>query len=123
MLNPYSGDLGSLTRADLEGFLALTAPDEQRPTEGTTLDFKLKLPDDVGVLVAAMANTYGGLIIVGVESDKHRRNIPTGLPGQVFTVSDIKAHVTNKILSTVRPRPVFDICVIPVRSVDRARPW
>lgn len=118
MLDLYSGDLEKCTAADIEDFLALTEPEEQRPTEGPTLDFKLELPDDIGDDIAALSNTYGGLIVVGVKTDKKlgRGNIPVAFPGCTFKISDVRAHVTNKILSTVRPRPSFEMAVVSVGS-------
>jgi len=82
MLDLYSGDLEKCTAADIEDFLALTEPEEQRPTEGPTLDFKLELPDDIGCDITALSNTYGGLIVVGVKTDKKlgRGNISRRVP-------------------------------------------
>jgi hypothetical protein len=42
----------------------------QQIPEGIRLDYKLDIPGDLGKVVAAFANTLGGLIILGIEGDK-----------------------------------------------------
>src|ERR1039457_2152375 len=111
----FSANVSELTESDLNDFLALGSPERRQPTEGTTLDFKREVPDDIGADVAAMANSYGGVILVGVETRKSARlTTPTGLPGFQPKVPEIKAHITSKILSTVRPRPHFEIQPITI---------
>jgi schlafen family protein len=39
-------------------------------TEGPRLDFKSKIPSDLAKTICAFANTLGGLIILGVDSDR-----------------------------------------------------
>jgi len=53
-----------ITYNDIDAFCMQQLP------EGLRLDYKLDIPKDLAKLVAAFANTQGGLIIFGVEADK-----------------------------------------------------
>lgn len=52
---------------------------EQKTPENFTLDYKRKLPSNekLAKLIAAFANTYGGVIVVGI-------NAPKGIPNEPF---------------------------------------
>jgi predicted HTH transcriptional regulator len=113
-MNLFSGELANISFADIEEFLAIKAPEEQRPTEGVRIDYKLKEPSDFPETVAAFANTYGGLLLIGVESNKKKNNAPIALPGEVFVGGDVKARITGKILSQVTPRPDINVGVAAV---------
>jgi len=54
----------NITYQDIDAFCLQQLP------EGLRLDYKLDVPKDLAKLVAAFANTLGGLIIFGVEADK-----------------------------------------------------
>jgi ATP-dependent DNA helicase RecG len=41
--------------------------------EGPTLEFKINVPQDIGETISAFANTYGGIIIFGVDSKKREK--------------------------------------------------
>jgi hypothetical protein len=60
---------------------------EQRVQEGFTLEYKQQLGDGDGVLkeIAAMANTFGGVIVVGVREDRSK-GPAWGYPGNVVGV-------------------------------------
>ena len=107
----FSGRLDLLSFADFEDFLGLREPVEARPTEGTLLDYKVDDSSDCVEAVAAFANTSGGLLFLGVRSDKQQNNAPIAILGIVFSGGDIKARVTAKIVSQVTPRPEFEIGV------------
>src|SRR5260370_29874924 len=51
--------------------------------------------------------TYGGLIFLGIKSDKNRNNVPVEWDGAQLG-SDSSARVSSRILSSVPPRPEFD---------------
>lgn len=111
MADLFKDPLDTISLSDVLGFLAISAPETQRPAEGTRLDFKRELIGNLGFYVAALANTAGGLIFVGVESQKNtllRQNVPTAVPGADLG-SDARARITNKIVTTVSPRPEFDV--------------
>lgn len=108
----FSSDLQALSIIDLQEVLGINAPEEQRPAEGMMIDYKLKEPGDLAETVAAFANTFGGLIFIGVESKKQKYNVPLALPGASFPGGDIKARILGKIVSQVSPRPEVDIGVV-----------
>lgn len=108
MANLFLNDLSHLSTADVEAFLALSSPEDQRPTETSRLDFKESFIPDIGDAVAALANTHGGLILIGVRADKTKQNIPIDMPGATNLGPDARARITDAILATVQPRPEID---------------
>jgi hypothetical protein len=59
--------------------------------------------------VAAMANTAGGLIVIGVQEDNHARAAAApGLP-----LSDDETRRMTQILAMISPLPVFEIRAVP----------
>lgn len=57
--------LDTVTYSDVEAFCVATP----RPREGLRLDFKQAIPTELARLIAAFANTSGGMIILGVKGD------------------------------------------------------
>jgi hypothetical protein len=111
----YSADLGAISgselyRAILE-FIRLELPLDGRPREGYLLDFKEDLSDRFLHTVAAFANTFGGMLIVGVSEDDGRPNSVVG----VATSGELKTRVASVIASNLFPCPPFEIaeCAIP----------
>lgn len=88
------------------GFLAL------RLEESYTLDYKRNI-DAAADTVAAMANTYGGVILIGVDTDPKDENLPGGLVS--VSLSD-KDRLVSKMATTFDP-PGWTPDVIPV-TVD-----
>lgn len=117
----FKADLDNITFSDIELFTGIhpsgsSRPENERPPEGIRLDYKVDMPDDIGKTVAAFANTYGGIIMLGIEeaeypprSKKQKQNIPKAIPGITTKGGDIKSRITNKIVATVYPRPYFSI--------------
>jgi predicted HTH transcriptional regulator len=107
----FTDDLSKLTLSDVIDFLGINGPEELRPPEGTRIDFKRVLVPDLGATVCAFANTFGGVVFLGVESSKHtkpRQNVALSVPGTPLG-SDARARITNLIVSTVNPRPRFEV--------------
>jgi hypothetical protein len=116
MANLYTDDLSKVSAEDVAQFLCLDSSDPKaRPAEGVRFDFKRDLPQDLGDTVAAFSNTYGGLILLGVDSLPGQKNVPGSLLGTSLG-NDPKARVTDKILATVHPRPNFEVHVTPAHS-------
>jgi hypothetical protein len=65
-------DLNALSSADIakaaDAFLNLSRPEAERPREGYLLDYKQEWNDKALRVVAGFANTFGGLIFVGVSA-------------------------------------------------------
>jgi hypothetical protein len=113
MSNLFTDPLSATTAQDVREFLCLTSPESQRPQECPQIDYKIDLPQDLGDSIAALANTYGGLVFIGVKSDKAKQNIPVAMPGAKIG-GDAKARLTDKIISTVTPRPDFEVHSVPI---------
>lgn len=112
----YSDDLSQIALVDVKSFLCLDCEESQRPTEGPTIEYKEMLPQDIGDDVAALSNTYGGLIFIGVKSNKAKQNIPIAIVDSQLP-ADCKARISDKIFSTVHPRPQIDIGVAESKVV------
>lgn len=111
----YKADLHHISQQDLyESLVAFTRidqPTSSRPREGYLLDFKED--ESVRTLhnVASFANTFGGLLVLGVENDQ---GYPGGLKGIEFA-AEFKTHIASLIASNITPCPFFEIadCVLP----------
>jgi predicted HTH transcriptional regulator len=86
--------------------------------EGAHLDYKRDFPSNLEKTIAAMANTLGGVILIGVEEDDESKpKLP--LRGVKFQ-KGLSERVTSIILSNVTP-PVFpDIAVCRNSDGDKA---
>jgi hypothetical protein len=119
MANLFTDDLTQVTLRDVEQFLNLQAPATSRMIEGPRLDFKRDVPQDLGRDVAGLANRYGGLILIGVETDRTKRNVPASLAGTGLG-NDPRARLANMILASVHPRPDFEIQPIAVSDPQKS---
>lgn len=120
----FTASLESVSEGDLSSFLGLGLPVEQRPSEGQRLDFKKEIPADLARHVAAFANTYGGIFLIGVGparvAGREEKNIPGSLIG--IPATEAKLRVTHMIRDSVYPVPVFQVsqCLLkrdPSRTV------
>ncbi|MFD8369177.1 helix-turn-helix domain-containing protein [Streptomyces sp. NPDC059688] len=92
----------------VRGFLALELE------ESFTLDYKRNV-DAVSDTVAAMANSYGGIVLIGVDAHPKDKN----LPGELVGVKAIdKDRLVSKMATTFDP-PGWTPDVIPVTVDDR----
>jgi predicted HTH transcriptional regulator len=97
----------SITFADIEAFCLLKLP------EGLRLDYKLDIPNDLEKLVAAFANTLGGLIVLGVKANKTNNEPdwpPRGMTNAIGIEERITAICRDNIYPPVRPEisPIID---------------
>jgi len=118
MADLFIDALDTLTITDILGFLCIDRAENKGPTEGQRIDFKEDLPQNIGHDVAAMSNSCGGLIFIGVKADKAKQNVPVAAEGVNLGV-DAKARITDRIVSTVIPRPVFDIVARRIETAPR----
>lgn len=72
----FSADLFRVTETELYAavieFTRCNHPANDRTREGYTIDFKEKWSDRALRVVAAFANTFGGIIVVGVSEEGGR---------------------------------------------------
>ena len=124
---------------------------EQNPPESLTLEFKEKYSPSLVKSVAAMANSYGGLIVVGVTDKPHDDDRLVGVTEDAVTQVASGCHtrleppwqpeilvlplpekagrhlLVIRIFSTVAPRPVLLDGAAPIRlngrnaTADRTR--
>lgn len=107
----------NLTYAMVHQFLRLGDPEATRPQEGPTLDFKESIPSDIGDSVTALANTYGGLILLGVKQKRDQGlAVPEAIIGVEGGRGEVVSKVVNAILSTVQPRPPFSVGAVSVEG-------
>jgi len=124
---------------------------EQNPLESLTLEYKEKYSPSLVKSVAAMANSYGGLIVVGVTDKSHHDDRLVGVPEDAITQVANGCHtrleppwepeilvlplpekagrhlLVIRVFSTVAPRPVLLDGTAPIRlngrnaTADRTR--
>jgi hypothetical protein len=114
-INLYTADLSSVGGTELyeavETLLRLSDPPAERLSEGWTLDFKEQWSDEMLKHATAFANTFGGLLIVGV-SEKDGK--PQDIVG-VQLRSELKTQIASSISANISPTPTFQIaeCLHP----------
>jgi hypothetical protein len=80
---------------------------QQQVAENTVLDYKQQMPNDIEKSVAAMANTLGGLILIGVPEDGHAKPV---LPMVGMAVSrGVVEQVMSKCVSNITPLVVPEV--------------
>jgi hypothetical protein len=83
--------------------------------EGTVLDYKSDLSekDNWPQTVAAFANSYGGLIVFGVEG---KGDEPRRLSGFDPRGVEVRTKLSSMVLDRIQPRPEFFVRVISLGS-------
>lgn len=66
--------------------------------------------------VAALANTAGGVIVIGIQEDEQAR--ATALPGVDISDGEIR-RIRQTVASGVSPMPVFDVFAVPMAGEDQ----
>lgn len=110
--------LAEMTSADLKEFLELRVP------EGARIDYKQAWDDDVVKHVAALANTRGGHVLVGVAEDGRqgpggvRLNLPKSgdPPGVTHGGKDLAARYRDQVVSKTQPRLAPEVRAIPLED-------
>ncbi|KPL00546.1 MAG: hypothetical protein AMJ90_08125 [candidate division Zixibacteria bacterium SM23_73_2] len=78
----------------------------QKVPEGETIEYKKDIPENkkIAKTISAMANTYGGILLIGIEADK-KRNIPVAITG-ITLEEGLEERITGICLRSIY-RPVF----------------
>lgn len=98
----FTGDLERKTYADVDAFLKESIP------EGTRLDYKRKMPDRIERTISAMANSEGGLIVIGVDEERATRT--PKLPPDGITLAGQAERVQSKAYQAIHePITALDI--------------
>jgi hypothetical protein len=95
----------------IHDFASIDRPIGDRPREGYLLDYKEDVSDRFLRSVAAFANTFGGLLIVGVTEIDGRPNKLAGVSVQ----GEWKTQIASMIAANLFPCPQFEIaeCTLP----------
>lgn len=113
--------VSDITFADVDAFCQTMQP------EGMRLDYKVERPTDLSKLIAAFANTLGGLIVLGIEADK-TTNQPVwppqkGMPTKPGIEEAITAIARDAIYPPVRVAvsPIIENTLLPGHSLAVVR--
>lgn len=110
-------------------YSAITSFAQAQPTESNRHDFKSVWTNDAIKDVAAFANTFGGILVIGVEKNQ---NDHTARVVGVSSGSELTTGIASAIATNISPTPSYDImecyqptdsnkrfCVVRVRSDAR----
>ncbi len=85
-------------------------------SEGLTLDYKLADSKSIAKVACAFANTFGGVILVGVEESNEKPKAPfDGIPN----IENIKNSVVDTILSSIYPSVIPRVHVAANATTDK----
>jgi Putative DNA-binding domain len=106
----YKDDLTAPEDKDLytaiEVFTRIALPQTERTQEGYQLDFKATWNDTALKAVAAFANTFGGIVVLGISDKDGRADEIVGIPSQRH---ELKTRVASMIASNISPTPPYEI--------------
>lgn len=102
----FTGDLERKTYADVDAFLKESIP------EGPRLDYKREVPDRIERTISAMANSEGGLIVIGVDEERATRT--PKLPPDGITLAGQAERVQAKAYQAIHePITALDFGTYP----------
>jgi hypothetical protein len=104
--------INDITWDDVEGFC------QQKTPEGAVLDYKEDFPNNLEKTLAAMANTLGGIILIGVEEDTENRPV-VPVKGIEFK-RGLSERVVNIILGNITPPFIPEVTVASDVNQKRA---
>jgi hypothetical protein len=90
----------------VEAFTRISQPPTDRTQEGYLVDFKAIWSVPALQTVAAFANTFGGLLLVGVSDDHGRADQIVGIVAQR---QELKTSIASSIASNISPTPRYEI--------------
>lgn len=102
----HTAPLSSLTWQDVVDYCDLGLP------EGINRDYKAEVPKDLAKTVAAMANTSGGVIVIGVEEDR-KSTKPIAPPKGVPMAPGLNEQILNICIGNIAPILVPEVAVVP----------
>lgn len=100
----YTKNINDITFKNIEEFC------KQQIPENLYLDYKEEInPNSLPKTIASMANTFGGLIIIGVEDEDSKPKLP--ITGINFR-EGVREQINNLILSNITPPsfPEVQVC-------------
>lgn len=103
-LDLFTDDLDAFDDEQL--FAAIAEFSKAMPTEGWRHDYKVEWGDSALASVAASANTFGGILIVGVK--KSKSDLACDLVG-VESELEYKTRIASSIAANISPVPSFNV--------------
>ena len=97
----FNSQISDITWSSIEEFC------DEGISEGTFLDYKENFPKSLEKTISALAKTYGGIILIGVEEDNSNKPI-TPIKGIDF-VRGLSEKVMHIILSNISPPIIPEI--------------
>lgn len=97
--------INSLTWHDVIDFCSLQLP------EGAAIDYKRELPSEIERTIASMANTSGGIVLIGVDEDRSTTRPITPISG-LSPERGIAERITNLCISNITPPLVPEIVIV-----------
>lgn len=104
MLDLFTADLNRLTNDDLYSAIADFA--RTQPGESYRHDFKVSWSNDTLKDVAGFANTFGGLLVIGVS--KNQKDVEAKLVGQESS-SELTTVIASAVATNISPTPSYDV--------------
>jgi hypothetical protein len=117
----YRDDLSAIPGPDLftaiEALCRIREPIQDRPQEDYRLDFKQEWKEDALRVVASIANTFGGILLIGVSEEGGKPKDIRGIQSE----REIKTRIASSIASNISPTPPYDIgeCTLPNDATKR----
>ncbi len=99
----FSKDINEITCDDIQDFCSKQIP------EGINLDYKADFPRSLEKHISAFANTFGGLVIIGVDESNERPTLPCeGITYQ----RGLRSKVENICVTNIYPPfiPEIQVC-------------
>ena len=81
---------------------------------------KWEVSDDLLETIVAMANSSGGIIIIGVQKDPNDKGLPGGVTGVIH--NDPQSAIRNRCASDIQPVLVLDTAVVVMPSDPGSQP-
>ncbi|BBO31963.1 helix-turn-helix domain-containing protein [Lacipirellula parvula] len=110
----WNKQLSLITYDDINAFCRAGIP------EGAQLDYKLEIPQNVEKVVAALANTRGGIILFGVHADK-TTNIPDGAEPGMASKPGISERLTQICRDRIYPPITPELSPVIAHPTDPSR--
>lgn len=105
----YTKDISTVTFADVKEFYDL------KLRESLRIDYKRDFPNELERIVASFANTAGGIILLGVDTDE--ANKPNQIVGVTY-VKGLEEKVLNICHSNTSPPITPEVIACPYPSTD-----
>lgn len=112
MINPFGKRVEQLEESDLDILI------KEETSEGLYMEYKSDFPNHLAKIVASLANTFGGWIIIGADA-RNPRNVPTSFPG-IDISGEPKDRFRHICRDGIIPVPLFFSKLI-IKSSDSSK--